>query len=176
MVLFLKHLLGICVKSIQLCPTLCDPVNSSQPGFSVHGILQSRILECVVVPSSRRSSQPRDQTCLLTSPALTGRFFTTSTTWEALSDINCVCRYICLSVSNSAHRHTDTHMGMCVLSSDLSETSVRLSWQEVLSPCPRAAPSPSLPLPCTSCCLWTEGRDFIPLLETGTGWRPRGDK
>ena len=40
--------------------------------------------EWVVMPSSRGSSQPKDQTCTLTSPALTGGFLTTSATWEAL--------------------------------------------------------------------------------------------
>ena len=40
------------------------------------GIFQARILEWVAVPISRGSSQPRDRT-----PALAGRFFTTSTTW-----------------------------------------------------------------------------------------------
>ena len=42
-----------------------------------------RILEWLVVPSSRGSSHPRDRTCSLTSPALAGGFFTTSFTWEA---------------------------------------------------------------------------------------------
>ena len=42
--------------------TLCDPMHSSPPGSSVHGILQARILEWVAISSSRRSSQPRDQT------------------------------------------------------------------------------------------------------------------
>ena len=46
----------------QSCPTLCDSMNSSLPGFSVHGILQARILKQVAIPSSRGSSQPRDQT------------------------------------------------------------------------------------------------------------------
>ena len=41
---------------------LCDPMDSSPPGFSAHGILQARILERVVISFSRRSSQPRDQT------------------------------------------------------------------------------------------------------------------
>ena len=41
---------------------LCDPVDYSSPGSSVHGILQARILECVALASSRGSSQPRDQT------------------------------------------------------------------------------------------------------------------
>ena len=38
----------------------CDPVDCSLPGFSVHGILQARILEWVAIFSSRGSSQPRD--------------------------------------------------------------------------------------------------------------------
>ena len=46
----------------QLCPTLCDPVDCSPPGSSVHGILQARVLEWVAISFSRRSSQPRDQT------------------------------------------------------------------------------------------------------------------
>ena len=46
----------------QSCPTLCDPVDCSLPGPSEHGILQVRKLEWVAIPSSRGSSQPRDQT------------------------------------------------------------------------------------------------------------------
>ena len=46
----------------QLCPTLCDPVDCSLPDFSVHEILQARILEWVAMPSSRGSSQPRNRT------------------------------------------------------------------------------------------------------------------
>ena len=47
-------------NSRQSSLTLCHPVDCSPPGFSVHGILQARILEWVVMPSSRGSSQPRD--------------------------------------------------------------------------------------------------------------------
>ena len=47
-------------KSLQSCLTLCDPMDYSLPGSSVHGILQARVLEWVVMPSSRGSSQPRD--------------------------------------------------------------------------------------------------------------------
>ena len=46
----------------QSCPTLCDPVDCSLPGSSLHGILQARILEWVVISFSRGSSQPRDWT------------------------------------------------------------------------------------------------------------------
>ena len=67
----------------QSCLTLCHPVNHSLPGSSVHGILQERRLEWVAVPSSRRSSWPRDKTYISQSPALTGRLSTTRVTWEA---------------------------------------------------------------------------------------------
>ena len=43
------------VKVAQLCPTLCHPMD-----YTVHGILQARILEWVAFPFSRGSSQPRD--------------------------------------------------------------------------------------------------------------------
>ena len=43
------------VKAVQLCLTLCDPMD-----YTVLGILQARILEWVTVPFSRGSSQPRD--------------------------------------------------------------------------------------------------------------------
>ena len=49
-------------KSLQSCLTLCNPMDCSQPGSSVHGILQARILEWVAMPSSRGYCQPRDQT------------------------------------------------------------------------------------------------------------------
>ena len=46
----------------QSCPTLCNPVDCSPPGSSVHEILQARILESVAISLSRGSSQPRDRT------------------------------------------------------------------------------------------------------------------
>ena len=46
----------------QSCLTLCDPVDCSPPGSSIHGILQARILEWVTISFSRGSSRPRDQT------------------------------------------------------------------------------------------------------------------
>ena len=42
--------------------SICDPMDRSLPGSSVHGILQARILEWVAMPSSRGSSRPRDRT------------------------------------------------------------------------------------------------------------------
>ena len=63
-------------KSLQLCSTLCDPMDCSPPGSSVHGILQARILEWVAMPSSRGSSRPRDRTCISCGSCTAGGFFT----------------------------------------------------------------------------------------------------
>ena len=49
-------------KSLQLCLTLCDPMDHNPPGSPVHGILQARILEWVAKPSSRGASWLRDWT------------------------------------------------------------------------------------------------------------------
>ena len=60
-------------KSLQLCPTHCDPVDYSPPDSSIHGIFQARILEWVAMPSGRGCSQPRDQTWV---SCIEGRLFT----------------------------------------------------------------------------------------------------
>ena len=52
----------VCMHA-QSCPTLCELIDCSLPGFSVHGIIPARILEWVTISSSGGSSQPRDQTC-----------------------------------------------------------------------------------------------------------------
>ena len=57
----------------QLCLILCDAMDWRPPGSSVHGILQTRILEQVTISCSRGSSQPRDWTWV---SCITGRFFT----------------------------------------------------------------------------------------------------
>ena len=56
--------LPVRARSLQSCLTLCNLLDCSPPGSSVHGVLQARILEWVVMPSSRGSSQPRDRTCV----------------------------------------------------------------------------------------------------------------
>ena len=65
----------LCVRALraQSCQSLCNAMDCSPPGSSVHWILQARILEWVAMPFSRGSFR--------TSPALTVEFFTT---WEAL--------------------------------------------------------------------------------------------
>ena len=56
------------MRVTQLCLTLCDPVD-----YTVHGILQARILEWVAFPFSRGSSQPRDRAQV---SCIAGRFLT----------------------------------------------------------------------------------------------------
>ena len=63
----------------QSCLTLCDPMDYSPPGFSVHGIFQARILEWVAISFSRRSSRPRDWTQV---SRIIGRCFTVWATRE----------------------------------------------------------------------------------------------
>ena len=60
--------LKVKVQVTQSCPTFCDPMD-----YTVCGILQARILEWVAIPSSKGSSQPRDQTQVY---HIAGRFFT----------------------------------------------------------------------------------------------------
>ena len=63
---------GACAHA-QSRPTLCNPMDCSLPGSSVHGILQARMLEWVAVSFSRGSCRPRDQTHI---PCIAGGFFT----------------------------------------------------------------------------------------------------
>ena len=65
----------------QLCLTLCDPMDCSPPGSSVHGTVQAAIMEWTAMPSSRGSSWIRVKPESLMSPSLAGRFFTTRATW-----------------------------------------------------------------------------------------------
>ena len=65
---------------VQSCPTLCDPVDCNLLGFSIHGILQARILEWIAMSFSRGSSRPRDQTGV---SCTAGGFFTSRATKEA---------------------------------------------------------------------------------------------
>ena len=72
----------MCAKSSQSIPTLCDPMDCSLPGSSVHGIFQARILEWVGVSFSRGLPNPWIEPKSPMSPALAGRFLTTGPTWS----------------------------------------------------------------------------------------------
>ena len=68
------------VKVTQSCLTLCNLMDCSLPGSSVHGILQARVLEWVAISFSRGSSRPRDRTQV---SCIAGRFFTNWANREA---------------------------------------------------------------------------------------------
>ena len=65
-------------------PTLCDPMDYSPTGSSVHGILQARMLEWIAMPFSRGSSQPRDRTWV---SCIAGRLFTIWVTGKTFASI-----------------------------------------------------------------------------------------
>ena len=69
-----RTIMCVCAQS---CLTLCNSMDHSPPGSSVHGILQARILEWVSISSSRGSSQPKDQTHFSCVSCIVGRFLTT---------------------------------------------------------------------------------------------------
>ena len=68
---------SVCMHT-QFCPTLCNPIDCSPLGSSVHWIFQVGILEWVAISYSRWSSQPRDQTLFSCVCCIGGRFFTTA--------------------------------------------------------------------------------------------------
>ena len=76
-----------CAKLLRSCPTLCNHMDYSLPGSSVHGILRARILELPFPPLGDRPNSGIEPVSLA-SPALAGRFFTMSTTWEAQQDLS----------------------------------------------------------------------------------------
>ena len=87
----LMDIIYACVSHVaQSCLTLCNPLDCSPPGSSVHGMLQARILEWVAMPSSRGSSQPRDWTQV---SCIAGRFFTIWMTREAIIIIIAITIY-----------------------------------------------------------------------------------
>ena len=67
-----------------LCQTLCDPMDGSLPGCSVHRILQARILEWVAIPFSRVFSWPREWTLIF---CINRRILYHWATWEALEKL-----------------------------------------------------------------------------------------
>ena len=75
----------VCIptKLLQSCPALCDPVDYSPPGSSVHGVLQARILEWIAISFSGDFPNPGIEPASLMFPTLAGSFFTTGTTSEA---------------------------------------------------------------------------------------------
>ena len=121
---------------------MSDSVWPSPPGFSVHGILQAGILEWVALPSSRASSQPRDQTRVSCISCIGDGFFTA---------VKGICPFT-LSLSPPRKSHTfwyfnacDSSLGTKVSSDQISRSVVSDSlWphesQHARPPCPSPTP------------------------------------
>ena len=89
-------------QSLQQCLTLCNPMDCSPPGSSVHGILQGGTLEGVAIAFSGGSSQPRDQTHISRVSCIAGGFFTTESLGKPLSQmVICTLKRF---VTSSVHR------------------------------------------------------------------------
>ena len=82
---------------LQVCPALCSTMGRSLTDSSVHGILQARILEWVAMPSSRGSSQPRDQTLV---SCIAGWFFTAEPRRNPYGLLEDIEYYMCSDVKN----------------------------------------------------------------------------
>ena len=97
--------LCVCAKSIQSCPTLCDPMDCSPLSFSVHGIIQTRILEWVAIPFSRGSSQPRNWTQV---SCIIGRFYCLSSQGSPCMPLLLLSRFsrvrLCATPETAAHQ------------------------------------------------------------------------
>ena len=96
----------LCVGVTQSCPALYDRTDCSPPGSSVRGALQARILECVAIPFSWGSSQPRDRTQV---SCTAGRFFTVWATREAHICSLRMVKYLSNNLKQSWAHRVDGH-------------------------------------------------------------------
>ena len=106
----------MCAKSLQSCPTLCDPIDHSPPDSSVHGILQARTLDELPRPPPGDLPDPGTEPRSLASPALAGGFFTSSATWDAQSGGQ---KYYKVNLNNNA-------LGSCLTSPNLKYFTIPL--------------------------------------------------
>ena len=93
------------VKVAQVCPMLCDPMD-----YTVHRILQAKILEWVASPFSRAPSQPRDQTQV---SHIVGGFFTSWATREVMWDLRCEDGCEDWTIKKAEHQRIDAFELWC---------------------------------------------------------------
>ena len=89
----------VSAKSLQSCPTLCNPVDCSPPGSSVRGFSRLEYWSGVPCPPPGNRPNPGIKPASLMPPALTGGFVTTSATWEAhkspAAEFKPKCAFVC---------------------------------------------------------------------------------
>ena len=97
----------VCVCA-QFDLTLCNPMDCSPPGFSVHGIFQARILKWVAISSFKGSSNPGIEPASLATPALAGVLFTTAPPGKPVVQVKVTvtpsCPTLCDPVDCTVHR------------------------------------------------------------------------
>ena len=76
---------GVMLCAVLIRIRLCNPMDCSSPGTSVHGIFQARLLEWIPISYPRGSSQPRHQTLVSCVSCIGRQILYHSTTWEALA-------------------------------------------------------------------------------------------
>ena len=84
----IKQRMCVCAESLQLQPTLCNPMDSNPSGSSVHGIFQQVYWSELPCPPPGDLPDPGIEQAALTSPELVGRFFT-CTIWKASDFSTC---------------------------------------------------------------------------------------
>ena len=131
-----RHLFScLPAKSLQSCPTLCNPMDGSPPGFSVHGILQARILEWAAMGVVPAKGLNPCLLCVSVSPALAGRFFTTSTTGKSLFSPPLNKYFKCLSLFFSLELGTNDCLlpGNCQVSESVESLTILGQGQRIMS-------------------------------------------
>ena len=134
---------SLCAKLLQWYATLCNPMDFSPVGSSIHGISQTRIMEWIAISFFGESFQPEFEPVSLTFPTLTGEFFTTSTSKEAQSS-PCCCPVAqsCLTLCDPM----DCSMpDFSVLHHLPEHTQTRVHWVDDAIQSSHPLSSPSLP-------------------------------
>ena len=99
----------VCAKSLQSCLTLYDPMVCHSRGTSVHGILQTRVLEWVAIPFSRGSSWPRDGTCVSYVSCMAGWFLYHQGITREAHKSKKLDPYVTWTISTLSHHVNDNH-------------------------------------------------------------------
>ena len=100
------------MKAAQSCPTVCDTM-----GYTVHGILQARILEWFAIPFSRGSSQSRDQTRV--SRLAGGFFYQMSHKGSPKIQLISLGQEDPLEESRAYSKRTDSKIAECLVPGDM---------------------------------------------------------
>ena len=100
-----------CAKSLLLCLTLCNPMNCSPPGSSVHGFSRQEYWSGLPCPPPGDLPDPGIKPAFLLSPALAGRFFTTSASFPGWPSKSCLAP-LYLMVLIIVHSQDDSIISM----------------------------------------------------------------